>query len=212
MLTHQAFWAWSEIQVVSYFLSCYSLCLTLLLPLIVLFSEPEMSSCHKITFTNSSVQHHELSSQLKSSDLVMWPCKCCVSSHKKCQMSKDFNKCVACVKSDHLCNLAISHTEWDWVQQEQNHIHSELQTALMKTIHLQQQQELIESCWEKMIWQEFQNIEELKANKAKQASETAVMPSLNDFLLNMLFNQVKILIEFDPAYWSENVPFKDTSQ
>ena len=142
----------------------------------------------------------------------MWPCKCCVSSCKKCQVGKDSDKCVTCVKSGHLCNLTISHIKWNQVQQEQNHIHFKLQTTLTKTIHLQQQQELIKSCWEEMIQQKFQNIEELEADKAKQASEAAVMPSLNDFLLNVSFNQIKISIEFDSAYWSENVPFKGTSQ
>ena len=63
-----------------------------------------------------------------------------------------------------------------------------------------------------MVQQEFQNIEKLEADEAKQASEAAVVPSLNNFLLNVLSDQVKILIEFNPAYWSENVPFEGTSQ
>ena len=48
-----------------------------------------------------------------------------------------------------------------------------------------------------MIQQEFQNIKELKVNKACETSETADVPFLNKFLLNMLFNQVKISVDFD---------------
>ena len=63
-----------------------------------------------------------------------------------------------------------------------------------------------------MIQQKLQNIKELKTNKAKQASETTVMSSLNEFLLNILSDQVKILMKFNPAYWPENALFKSTSQ
>ena len=171
-----------------------------------------MPSCHKTTSVNSLIQCCDLSSWLKSDDLVMWPCKCCVSSHKECQVSKDSDKCVICVESGCSCNLAISHIKWDQIQHKQNCICFKLQTALTKTVHLQQQQELIESHWEEMVWQEFQNIKELKADKARQASEAAIAPSLNNFLLNVLFNQVEVLMEFDPAYWPENAPFKSTSQ
>ena len=142
----------------------------------------------------------------------MQPCKCCVSGHKECQVGKDSDKCVSCVESGHQCNLVISHTEWDCVQQEQNCIHSELQTALTKTVWLQQQQELIESHWEEMIWQKFQNIKELEVNKSQKTSETAIMSSLNNFLLNVLSDQIEVLMKFNPVYWSENALFKSTSQ
>ena len=51
-----------------------------------------------------------------------------------------------------------------------------------------------------MIQQELQNIEELKIIKIKETSETVTVSSLNDFLLNMLFNQIKVLMKFDSAY------------
>ena len=51
-----------------------------------------------------------------------------------------------------------------------------------------------------MIQQKFQNIEELEADKAQKASETAIVSSLNDFLLNMLFNQIKVLMKFNSVY------------
>ena len=70
----------------------------------------------------------------------------------------------------------------------------------MKTVWLQQQQKLIESCWKEMICWKFQNIEELEVNEAQKASETAIVSSLNNFLLNMLFDQVEVLLEFDSAY------------
>ena len=48
-----------------------------------------------------------------------------------------------------------------------------------------------------MIQCKFQNIEKLKVNKAHETSEAAVVPSLNKFLLNMLFDQVEILIDLN---------------
>ena len=51
-----------------------------------------------------------------------------------------------------------------------------------------------------MIWQKLQNIEELKINEVKEAFKTAAVSSLNDFLLNILFNQIKVLIKFNSAY------------
>ena len=102
------------------------MCLTLFLSVLVLFSESKISSCHIINSVNSSVQHYNLSSQLKSNDLVMWPCQHYVSDHKKCWMSKDLDKCVSYVKSDHQCDLVISHMKWDYVQWEWNYIHSKL--------------------------------------------------------------------------------------
>ena len=63
-----------------------------------------------------------------------------------------------------------------------------------------------------MIQHKFQNIKELKANKAHKVSETVDMSFLNEFLLNMLFNQIKVLMKFDPWSWPENVPSEDTSQ
>ena len=62
-----------------------------------------------------------------------------------------------------------------------------------------------------MVQQEFQNIEELEADEARQASEAAIVPSLNNFLLNVLSDQVKVLMEFNPAYWPENASFESTS-
>ena len=70
----------------------------------------------------------------------------------------------------------------------------------------------MKSCWEEIIQQKLQNIEELKVNEAKQASETAAVFFLDDFLLNVLFNQIKVSLEFDSVYWSENALFKSTSQ
>ena len=55
----------------------------------------------------------------------------------------------------------------------------------------------MKSCWDEMIQCEFQNIEELKINEAHAASEAAVVPSLNEFLLNVLFNQVEVPVDFD---------------
>ena len=51
-----------------------------------------------------------------------------------------------------------------------------------------------------MIQQKLQNIEELKIIKTTETSETVIMFSLNDFLLNMLSDQIKVLMKFDSAY------------
>ena len=51
-----------------------------------------------------------------------------------------------------------------------------------------------------MIQQKFQNIEELKADKVQKVSETAIVSSLNDFLLNVLFNLVEVLMKFNSVY------------
>ena len=48
-----------------------------------------------------------------------------------------------------------------------------------------------------MIQQKFQNIKELKANKAHETSEAAVVSSLNKFLLNVLSNQIKVSVNFN---------------
>ena len=77
---------------------------------------------------------------------------------------------------------------------------------------LQKQQDLIESHWEEMIQCEFQNIEELEANEAHKASEAAVVPFLNEFLLNVLSDQVEVPVDFDLWSWPENVPLRGTSQ
>ena len=48
-----------------------------------------------------------------------------------------------------------------------------------------------------MIQCEFQNIKELKANKAHKTSEAAAVLFLNKFLLNVLSDQMKVLMNFD---------------
>ena len=48
--------------------------------------------------------------------------------------------------------------------------------------------------------QKLQNIEELEIDKAQKASKTAIVSSLNDFLLNMSSDQIKVLMKFDSIY------------
>ena len=52
----------------------------------------------------------------------------------------------------------------------------------------------------------------LKSNKACETFKTAAVPSLNELFLNILSDQVKVLVNFDPWSWPENVPSEDTSQ
>ena len=62
-----------------------------------------------------------------------------------------------------------------------------------------------------MIWCEFQNIEKLEVDKAHKASKTATVSSLNEFLLNILSDQMKILMNFDSFFWSDNLSAEDSS-
>ena len=55
----------------------------------------------------------------------------------------------------------------------------------------------MKSCWDEMVQCEFQNIEELKADEAHEASEVTVVPSLNEFLLNVSSDQVEVPVDFD---------------
>ena len=69
----------------------------------------------------------------------------------------------------------------------------------------------MKSYWEEIVQHELQNIEELKINEACEASKTTAVSFLNEFLLNMLSNQVEISVDFDSCSWSENMSSKDTS-
>ena len=70
----------------------------------------------------------------------------------------------------------------------------------------------MESHWDEMVWCEFQNIEELEADEAHEASEVTVVPSLNEFLLNVSSDQVKVPVDFDLWSWPESVPPRGASQ
>ena len=63
-----------------------------------------------------------------------------------------------------------------------------------------------------MIQCEFQNIKELKTDEAHKTSEAAAVSSLNEFLLNVLSDQVEVLSDFNSWSWPENVSSEDTSQ
>ena len=71
------------------------------------------------------------------------------------------------------------------------------QEEMTQLSRLQKQQDLIESYWEEMIQWEFQNIKELETDKAHEASKAAVVPSLNEFSLNMLSDQIEVPVDFD---------------
>ena len=48
-----------------------------------------------------------------------------------------------------------------------------------------------------MIHCEFQNIKELETNEACETSEATVMSYLNEFLLNISSDQIKIPVKFN---------------
>ena len=74
---------------------------------------------------------------------------------------------------------------------------NQAQEKMTQLLCLQKQQDLIKSCWEEMIWCEFQNIEKLETDEAHKTSEAAVVPFLKKFLLNVLSDQVKVPVDFD---------------
>ena len=51
-----------------------------------------------------------------------------------------------------------------------------------------------------MIQCEFQNIEKLETDEAHKTFKTAIMSSLNKFFLNISFNYVEILMNFNPVH------------
>ena len=98
------------------------------------------------------------------------------------------------------------------VDHEATHLWTELQETLLKVDCLCRQYNLIQSHKSDIICCEFQNIEKLKTNEAARASEASTVPSLNEFLLNILSDQVEVPVNFDPWFWSEAVFSEDTSQ
>ena len=190
-----------------------SSCLTLLLPSVVLFSESKMSSCCTSLSVNSLMCCCSLTTKLDCEDLTMHSCKKCVFCDLTCCVGKNFSKCNECTcVSFWRCDLVLSKAEWVKVQHEWLHLHQKVCKMTAQLVHLQKQSDLMESCWEEMIQQELQNIEELEADEAREAFETAMMSSLNNFLLNVSSDQIEVSMKFDSAYWPENVPFEGTSQ
>ena len=172
-----------------------------------------MSSCCTSLSVNSSVCCCSLTTKLDCEDLIMHSCKKCVFCNLTCHVNKDFSKCNECTHvSSQKCDLILSETEWAKVQHKQLHLHQKVHKTTAQLIHLQKQSDLMKSYWEEMIWWKLQNIEELKADEAREAFKTAIMSSLDNFLLNVSSDQIKVSIEFNSAYWSENIPFKGTSQ
>ena len=150
-----------------------------------------MPSYYTKLFTNSSICHCCLVDNLDKGNLNMHLCKECVSQDVACLMGKDTGKCNKCTCfSLRKCNLVLSEAKWVKVKWEHLHLWQEVQEMTAQLICLQKQQDLMKFCWEEMICWKLQNIEELEANEAQKASETAAEPFLNEFLLNMSSNQV----------------------
>ena len=188
-----------------------SSCLTLSLPSVVLFSESKMSPHCTSLSDNSLMCHCSLTTKLDCENSIMCSCKKCVSCDLTCCVSKNFSKCNECTcASSWKCNLVLSETEWVKVQCKQLCLCQKVCEMTAWLICLQKQSDLMKSHWEEMVWQELQNIEELEINEAREAFKTAIVSSLNNFLLNMSSDQVEVLMEFNSAYWPENVSFKDT--
>ena len=222
-------WAsWSSQAVLTVYYTCVFLvllssCLTLPLLFKILSSESILlfiSNEHIRKMISFTVHHHRLMCNLALATKTMWSCKKCVSWSLLCCVSSESFKCSECMShTSHKYNLIIFKAEWAQVQHECVWLQVKVQLAInwaqeemTHLSHLQKQQDLIESHWEKMIWQKFQNIKELKTDKAHEASETVVVPFLNEFLINMSSDQIKVSVNFNLWFWPENVPLRDTSQ
>ena len=73
-----------------------------------------------------------------------------------------------------------------------------LLTAEVKVICLCKQKCLLQKCLCQLSDQEVKNIKKLKEkNEAKHVSEAVSVPSLNEFLLNALSDQIKVLMNFN---------------
>ena len=120
-------------------------------------------------------------------------CNHCFNHFMKCRVDTDFDRCVECMHLDRKCNLIVSETEWKRVRKKWARLRVELSETLTKAAHLQKQQELIESCWENMMQQKFKSIEELEKNERCWTTES----SINDLLLNVDFEQLKISSDFN---------------
>ena len=172
-----------------------------------------MPNQHIRKSTSFTVHHYKLVSSLTLLFKTMQLCKKCVSQSLSCCVRSESFKYSECAAHTFWkCDLVISEVKWVEIQHEHTHLYTELCEVIVCVSWLQQQSDLMKSCWDEMIWCEFQNIEELKINEAYEASKAAVVLSLNEFLLNMSSDQVEVPVNFDSWFWPENVPSEDTSQ
>ena len=162
----QSPWAVLSVHHTCVFLVLLSLCLTLSLPFKVLSSEPIlpfMSNQHIRKTVSFTVHHHRLVCNLALVTETMQSCKKCVLWSLSCCVGPESFKCLKCVSHTSCkCDLVISEAEWAWVQHKHVRLQIEVQLVInwaqeeMTCLsHLQKQQDLIESHWEKMIQQKF---------------------------------------------------------
>ena len=156
---------------------------------------------HTNQSSDPTVHRQLLADNLDRGNLVMRPCSECVSHGFTCLVGKESSKCNECVHSStQKCNLILTETEWAKVKRECLHLRQEVHNATAQLLQLQKQQDLIKTHWDEMVWWKLQNIKELEADEAHESSEAVAMPSLDNFLLNVLSDQVEMLVGFDPFF------------
>ena len=158
-------------------------------------------SCYIKKSFSSLKKYCDLAAKISSYSEIMCSCKECMTHSVICCIEPESFKCAEYLSHTFWkCNLVISETEWAHIQRDYLCLYIKIQKTLTCLIHLQKQQNLIEICWEEMIWYEFQNIKKLEADEACEASKTAIISSLNKFLLNILFNQMKVLMNLNSFF------------
>ena len=146
-------------------------------------------SSHIKKFFSSLKKHYDLAAKILSYSKIICSCKEYVTYLVICCVESESFKCAKyLLHTFWKYNLVISKTKWACVQRNCLYLYIKIQKTLAYLVHLQKQQNLIKICWEEMIWHEFQNIEKLEADEAYKASKTAIISSLNEFLLNISFN------------------------
>ena len=133
-----------------------SLCLTLSLLSVVLFSEPKMPSCCTSLSVNSLMHCCDLTTKLDCENLTMCSCKKCISHDLTCCVNKNFSKCNECTcTSSWKCDLILSEAEWAKVQCKQLCLCQKIYEIMAQLICLQKQLNLMKSCWEEMMQQKL---------------------------------------------------------
>ena len=137
-------------------------------------------------------------------------CKNCSRSRVLCRIDDGSKKCVKCVSTDRICDLAISPIIIKRIQRERKKIREEVRkaraaakTVIVKMNRLKRQLETLKNQKKELISIEWQNIAELKADE-----QTAATDSSFDFFFDVAFEQFQLSVDFD---WF-SVPLSDLGE
>lgn len=149
---------------------------------------------------------------------AMRPCSQCVAALRPCVVSELLISCSKCYHYHRSCDLAPPDAEIDktleakeQVEQQLIDAHRELANKeaeiLACTRCLRKQKHFLQKCLRALGDWEDLNIAELKVD---ETCESMILPSLNEFLSNVPFNQIDPLMDFDLSFLPGGVPSKST--